>query len=333
MLNFVTLFDSNYLSRGLALYSSLIKESSEDFVLYVLCMDDDVYKYFNSNKPTKIEMIKLSDVEDYYPVLKQIKQERSRGEYCWTLTPFVTQFVMHKCNLDHCTYIDSDIFFYASPTLIYDSMPKEKSVLITEHNYSPEYNQEQISGKYCVQFVLFKNDEKGNIVLEWWRQKCEEWCYNKRDGSRFGDQKYLDDWLTRFEGVYVCQQDGAGLAPWNVQKYHILNYDTHFIIQDALTKVQQQIIFFHFHGLKFVKKNKWSVGPYIITQEVKEKIYIPYAIIISEIEHNLGEIYSQRIKMKKLFFIRKIGGIVLRTIRYFIVEFRNVFFNGMYFDI
>ena len=43
MMNFCTLFDSYYLDKGLALYSSLEKVS-EDFTLYVFCFDEDSYE-------------------------------------------------------------------------------------------------------------------------------------------------------------------------------------------------------------------------------------------------------------------------------------------------
>ena len=46
MFHFTTLFDKNYLSRGLVLYDSL-KKNCDSFVLYVLCLDGFTKKYFS----------------------------------------------------------------------------------------------------------------------------------------------------------------------------------------------------------------------------------------------------------------------------------------------
>ena len=67
----------------------------------------------------------------------------------------------------------------------------DKSILLTKHRYSPQYNKELKAGKYCVQFVTFKNDARALEALIWWRDRCLEWCYNRFEDGKFGDQLYL----------------------------------------------------------------------------------------------------------------------------------------------
>lgn len=40
---FCTLSDKNYLKKGVALINSLTRVSSEEFILYYLCLDSDTY--------------------------------------------------------------------------------------------------------------------------------------------------------------------------------------------------------------------------------------------------------------------------------------------------
>lgn len=276
MLNFVTLFDKNYMSRGIVLYNSLAEHCKSDFCLYVLAMDDVVANYLPSLEHKNLIIITVQDIKEMYPVLDRLQQERTRGEFCWTLSSFSIQYAIRKFNLDSCTYLDCDVCFYNDPQLLFDELG-DKSVLITEHNYTPEYDQSATSGKYCVQFVYFKNNPDGNKVLEYWRSKCEEWCYNRMEDGKFGDQKYLDDWESRFEGiVFNCRNIGCGVAPWNLQKYYVSKENDILYVTERITKIKKPIVFFHFHALTEVGERKWCLSHYRLADADKELLFRPY---------------------------------------------------------
>jgi len=184
-INFCTLFDSNYLHFGLMLHSSLLQHC-DNFHLYIFAFDDKCEKFLKSQNLKNVTVISLQEFED--EKLLSIKSTRSKGEYCWTCTPSTILYVLKKFSQDHCIYIDSDIFFFNNPQILLDEIG-EKSVLITPHNYLPQYDQSEISGKYCVQFIYFKNNKTGLEVLEWWRERCIEWCYEIPQDGKFGDQK------------------------------------------------------------------------------------------------------------------------------------------------
>lgn len=251
MLNFVTLFNANYLSRGLVLYHSLLK-NCENFHLYVVAFDDATYNYFQKNPLAHLTAIALSQFED--DKLKAIKHTRSAAEYCWTSTPSTILYCITKFNLPDCTYIDADMCFYANPKVLIDEMGNN-SVLITEHRYTKRYNQSLTSGKYCVQFVTFKNTEDGLIALNWWREACIDWCYNRFEDGKFGDQKYLDKWPIQFKGVHELQHLGGGIAPWNVQQYHFTQNNSKLKGTELLSNKQFEVVFFHFHSLKFFEND------------------------------------------------------------------------------
>ena len=309
MYNYCTLFDSNFLTRGLAMYESL-KIHSDTFHLYVFAFDLKSYDLLTKLKLEKVTIISLKEFED--EELLKIKKDRSVAEYCWTCTPSIIKYSIEKYNLTNCTYLDADLYFFSNPSLLIEEM-QDNSVLITEHRYSPKYDQSDASGIYCVQFMTFKNDLNGMKALNWWRAACIDWCYAKVEDGKFGDQKYLDDWTVRFKGVHVLKNLGGGVAPWNIQQYNLLNK-------------QFELVFYHFHDLRFLKSNKVDLGVYELSNNDIKILYVPYIQhhedIVNKLKHidhynYNGVIHKQSINWKD--FLKRLKKKIRRNI------------NGTYF--
>jgi hypothetical protein len=290
MLNFVTLFNSNYLSRGLVLYQSLEKQCT-DFHLYVIAFDDATYNYFQKFPQKNLTAISLKQFED--EKLLSIKSTRSAGEYCWTCTASTVLYCINTFNLDHCVYIDADMCFYSNPQSLFDEWGN-KSILITEHRYTTKYDQSDLSGTYCVQFVGFKNDLNGIAALNYWRESCIEWCYAWAEDGKFGDQKYLDDWTARFNNVHVLQHLGGGIAPWNVQQYKFFKKEKYLIGQEIETSKEFNAVFFHFHGLKFYEDDIVSLTDcgYEISKVIIELFYKPYVQALMATKRKINKMDS-----------------------------------------
>lgn len=288
MINFCTLFDSNYLTRGLALNESLTGVCPS-YHLYVIAFDNNCYEYLQKARLPNLTPILLQDFED--EKLLAIKSSRSAAEYCWTCTPSVILYCLAKFDLPACTYIDADMLFYHDPKILLDEMG-DRSVLISEHRYTKEYDRAAAAnGIYCVQFMCFKNDDNGRTALLWWRDRCLEWCYARLEDGKFGDQKYLDDWPVRFEGIHVMQHHGGGLAPWNIQQYLFTCEGNELFTSYLKTGQSYPVIFFHFHGLKFYTNRMASCSGtlYEIDRNVKERVYLPYLKKLLQIESRLKE--------------------------------------------
>lgn len=287
-LNFCTLFNSSYLSRGLAMYESLLKHCT-DFHLYIFAFDDKTRDYLSSQNLKHITVISLKEFED--AELLRVKPTRTAGEYCWTCTSSTILYSINTFHLDHCTYIDADLLFYSNPIVLINEMGS-KSVLITSHRYTKDYDQSIESGKYCVQFVMFKNNEQGMKVLNWWRNACIEWCYNRIEDGKFGDQKYLDDWTTRFEGVHELEHLGGGVAPWNVQQYTFTKSNGNYIGTEIISGKKFELVFFHFHGVKFYQNDIVSLTGqlYSISNEIQNLLYKPYVIELCRVKDKIEKI-------------------------------------------
>jgi hypothetical protein len=273
MEHYVTLFDSLFLPQGIALHRSLERWAGA-YTLWILCLDDTTDRVLAGMRLPNVRLLRLRDVET--PELARVKPKRTRAEYCWTLTPFAPRFVFEADPLVHrVTYIDADLWYLRSPTPIFSELDATgKSVLITSHGYSPEYDQSATNGRFCVQFVTFVRDG-GETVRKWWEERCIEWCFARAEDGKFGDQKYLDDWPQRFsEQVHVLQQEGWILAPWNA---------TRFPLGEALI--------YHFHGLRLLTRGRVAIGAgYAIPPAVMRQIYDPYQECLRDVVAGLRQL-------------------------------------------
>ena len=275
MLNFCTLFDSNYIVKGLCMYDSL-KNVCTDFHLYIFAFDDKAYSILRKMKLESVSVISLEEFED--EELLNVKDTRSKGEYCWTCGSSTILYCIQRYQLSHCTYIDADLYFYSDPKVLVDEMGSN-DVLITSHRYTHEYDQTATSGKYCVQFMTFRNTENGLNVLKWWRNACLNWCYARCEDGKFGDQMYLDDWTTRFTGIHELEHLGGGVAPWNMQQYSFQKVGSKYTGIDVETRHSFDLVFFHFHAIlshTIGIFNEFYLGGYRMTSSTKRLLYLPY---------------------------------------------------------
>ena len=97
--------------------------------------------------------------------------------------------------------------------------------------------------------MTFKNNTVGISALEWWKERCIEWCYAHFEDGKFGDQMYLDDWTERFEGVLVSSKTGCGIAPWNVRDFKVTAKSEKTFVENKAKKLSGELIFYHFHYL------------------------------------------------------------------------------------
>lgn len=272
---YCTYFDANYLVKGLALIESLTRWENAPFRLFVVCLDELTQSILENLDHPNVVPVPLQRIEQGDEALRLARSNRSLVEYYWTLTPTVVLRLLEEVPQgDSLIYIDADIFFYSSPEPIVSEFGGH-SVLIHGHRFPSSLKHLEVYGKYNVGLLCFRRDERGLEVLEWWRDRCNEWCYSRIEDGKFGDQLYLNDWPERFDGVRVLEHIGAGVAPWNHEQYTYLKD-----IDGELLVNGKQLVFYHFHSFFFVTEGlvipakildypmpeevvRWCVAPYL----------------------------------------------------------------------
>ena len=177
------------------------------------------------------------------PQLLAVKDERDSWEYCWTAKgPACRYLFATEPDLDVLTYVDGDLHFSSSPAPMFAELG-DRSILVTPHRTPGD--DDNSTGLYNAGWITFRNDAVGNAALDWWRERCLEWCYDRGEPGRYGDQKYLDQLPARFGGVQECESPAVGLALWN-ESAHTVE-----LAADGPPLVDgEPLVYFHHSGLR-----------------------------------------------------------------------------------
>ena len=211
--------------------------------LHVLCLDDACLEILEGQRLQNVCLHDLRALEAADPELSRARGNRQLLEYYFTLTPcWPRHLLLTEPEIQRLTYLDADVFFLADPQVILDEMG-DASIGVVEHRF-PEHLASLVQyGRFNVGWLTFTRDATSRLCLDEWRQQCLDWCFDRAEDGRFAEQKYLDEWPSRFERVHVIQHPGANVAPWNLGRYDVASDG------DGIVRVNgDQVLFFHAHG-------------------------------------------------------------------------------------
>ena len=290
---FVTLFNYNFLPQGLAMINSL--KDNTNCIVWIICLDKKVYEFLKNKDFIHVKLVKLEELEN--SMKEDYRKSRSFIEYCWMLTPFSIKYVLKQDpSIKELTYVDADVFFYKKITPIFDEFKKStKDVFITEHGYHEKHDKSQTSGRFCVQFLTFKNNNIGEIIREEWEKKCTESTTIDHSRNIVGDQKYFDDLYNKYSSNFCISKNLSFFqAPWTLDR---------FKPEDA--------ILYHFHSLRVLEDKIRLYAGYNQNENVIKKIYFPYIKILKEILEKNKLKFNQTSSGEDENFFKKIKSILI----------------------
>jgi hypothetical protein len=271
----VTFFDSNYIPKALATYLSLSKVH-KNFIFYAFCFDNLSFNVLKKLNYPNFIPIHTSEFENE-ELLKSKMNKEKMYEYYWSCKPYTIKWVMDKTSAEMVTYLDCDFMFFSNPESIFKE-GDNADVLIQPNNFSYDEEKQFLPvGYYCSCWEQFKNNQNGRQVLNWWHQRCMEWCYARFEDNKFADQKYLDQWRIMFPWTREITQVGANIAPWNIQKYNLLIKKDRVMINN-----NWPLIYYHYHSFRMnlIDYSYIITGDrenfYRIPKGIKKIIYEPY---------------------------------------------------------
>ncbi|CAN5918354.1 hypothetical protein BH11PSE3_BH11PSE3_24040 [soil metagenome] len=289
MHRYCTYFDHRFLDRGLAMIRSL-RRVEPDCRISVLCLTPACERVLSGLGEPGVTLTSLASFERDNPDLLAIKESRCLRDYYFTLSGCVVAAALEAAGPDEIvTYLDADLFFYASPVPLFESMAGA-SVGLIGHRFHWWAKRLEKYGRFNVGWVSFRADATGQEAAQWWRSRCIEWCYGFVDGDRFADQKYLEHMAANFPKVVEIRHPGANLGPWNICRHTIAPRADGGFTVDA----NVPLIFFHFSGLREVEPGVFLcsrpsyLGPF--SKVVRSGLYATYVALLLKMRKEIGGI-------------------------------------------
>ncbi|KXG74052.1 glycosyltransferase [Thermotalea metallivorans] len=280
---FCVILTKDRLYQAVALYRSLRHNTKAmKLNMFILCLDNETLDILNKMQLEKVTLIHVNEIENEH--LSNKKQERKINEYCWTLKPIFLQYVFDKFpHIDRVTYLDADLCFFGDPAQIFFDAP-HCIILLSRHDFLENYKfVEDESGKYNSGFISFKRHPISYDCLKWWKERCLEWCHDRSENGKFGDQKYLDMMPSLFSGVCDINTPGVNIAPWNHGKYKISVKEGNFYVNN------DRLIFYHYCGLRLVSHNLMAltVG---FDKKFIPLIHKPYIYVLKDVIKDISAV-------------------------------------------
>lgn len=275
---YYSIYRKDYLYKGIILYESM-KKHDRAFKFFLVCMEEESLELLKKMKLIDLVPISIKDLEEYDKRIPELKAQRGEKTYIWTAKASVPLYLFdHYKEMDHVIWVDGDTEFMSDPEPIYEQWG-DYSVLLTEEKFYGEYEYlGHMVGFYNTGFMGFKNDEIGIKVLNYFKDRLQEWKNSEEEQGNWNDQLYVDDWTERFPNVGVVQHNGINLTPFiasrvNNEEKGFVNYrDGKPYIKDT------PIVLYHFMALKYYDGNEFDLCYYWMKFDIQtiKKLYIPY---------------------------------------------------------
>lgn len=275
-LDVVTLFNLAYAPLGLSFIASVRRHIPEADV-WVLAADEETATLLTRVVDPRVHLLTLDDTR--FAEVHELRRSRTPSEFCWTLKPVACAAALSRSSASRSLlYADADTYFLRHPReLVREFDESQTSTMITRHDYSQEYDQTSVAGKFAANLLMLAAPA-GDRILPDWQEDCLSLCSETPANDHFGDQRYLESWPSRFpDQIHVLQQDELLGSPWNVDRRDL-----------------DRLVAYNFHGLTLLSSERVLLTEgYKISDDVIRDIYLPY---LRQIRESIDLMRDARVK-------------------------------------
>lgn len=175
-----TICAKNYLAQALTLKASLLEHNP----------NVDFHLFLADEKTKEVEDLDIIELNgSWIPDWQSMAFKYNVIEFATSIKPFCFD-KLFKEGYGKVIYLDPDIFVTSRLDYIFDGL-EEKSMMITPHynhietNYTGAVTEEELLfvGIYNLGFGAIKNNEVGNKIINWWKNRLFDKCYADKEDA------------------------------------------------------------------------------------------------------------------------------------------------------
>jgi hypothetical protein len=243
---FFSICSNNYLAQASVLGRSIKKYHPETAFILFLC----------DHKILSVDYLRIADevitLESIEPLFDELALKYNIIELNTCLKPRVFEYLFSERGARCAVYLDPDIKLFHSLSFLFTDFTN-KNILLTPHIYTPipmdgKKPEEQsflIFGIYNLGFIAINNTAESLKFLAWW--KTRTYLHGSMDTYKgfFVDQLPLNYAPLFFRGVYMLEDYGMNMAPWNLHERWLDYRDEKIFVNQHET-----LKFYHFSSFR-----------------------------------------------------------------------------------
>jgi len=241
----VTTCSANHLAQAKSLGDSLLS-FNPGYKLVIGLVD----KLENRVDPGFYYPHDLVEVEALHiPEFAEMFHRYTTLELNCALKCFFLRYALEAYQPDILFFLDSDILVFDS-FKFFEEQLADHSILLTPHitkpypedTHRPQEKEILKTGIFNGGFLGLRNDENSLALLDWFKTRMVDQCYERPKEGLNVDQKWLEFVPLYFKNVKVILHAGCNVAYWNLHQREIRKKGDKYFAND------EPLIFFHYSG-------------------------------------------------------------------------------------
>lgn len=147
-------------------------------------------------------------------------------EACTAVKGAAAVRILNEPDCEKLFYFDPDIAVLNSMENVVELLDRY-AIVMTPHQTEPAARADRqtildneisslMHGAYNLGFIALSNVPEGQRFANWWKDRLQDWCHDRKDIGVFVDQKWCDLVPCFFDDVKVLRDPGYNVASWNL---------------------------------------------------------------------------------------------------------------------